>query len=390
MIFPCEAGAAAKFSCPLSMESKMYDNQRVTQSSVRLARALALIGSLAAGLAVFWGLRDILAPEGGLSSWAIPVAAATALACLLAGGWHMILGSAAEAKGHHAVVVLGLGTILTAITIATSAWWLATALGGSSAVRHHQQQVFSEVERASSSILDALEPERQIIVAVQGIRSGYEKLALAEQRHGVLSGRPGRGPVFEEVNDVARALLVIEQTMIGVFDQRNATIVAVRESLRNASRASTLGENTIVGEMVMKAINQLADARRMSVLELASTVQVIPVTSSADRLKELENLTRGIPELARKLGQNQQIVEMPNWEPVSRSEAVVRYADNVSLAWIVAVSLDLLPLLLLGVVVAAKARADDVTTDTKPVAYEIDSADESQPGSAHLLRSREA
>ena len=360
-------------------------------SSVRLARALALVGSVAAGLAVFWGLRDILALDGGLSSWAIPIAAATALACFLAGGWHMILGGAPEAKGHHSAIVLGLGGVLTAITIATSAWWLATALGGSSATRHHHQLFFLASEKAADKVLDSVEPERALIGSVQRVRTGYQQLAQAEERFGVLSGRRGCGRVCEQIKAAAGQFLEIEDDMSDDFNRREAMIANARETLRGARNASSEGDNLQTSQLIIRASNQLAEAKRISLTESASVLQLIPIAATGERLAELETQTLRIPELAREIDRDREAIEFPAWQPLARSEAVVTYADHVSLAWVVAVSLDLLPLLLLGVIAAAKAREDDdVVDDQRTEIHEVELYEESKPALKEPYRPRQA
>jgi hypothetical protein len=324
---------------------------------VVLARALALVASIAASIAVFWGLRGVLAADGGLASWITPAAAAVALATLLGGGWHILMGMVPRAQGARVPIILGLGIGLTAVAIATSSWWLAAGLGGSTAVRHHHSRIFMETGAAASAILQQAEPEREVVQAVRLAQSTYQGLAEGEIKEGRISGKAGPGRVSRELTDAAQALGQQQTAMLDLIGRRESVVAAARAALQQAQRGSAAGNEAEVGAFVGDALAHLAEAQRLSVVDLAGSAGMVQIGSSG--LARLEEATARIAEVARRVRQDRKPIELPVWQPMGRAEAVIVYSDHVALAWVVAVAIDLMPLLLLGMLLTARRQDED-------------------------------
>jgi hypothetical protein len=94
--------------------------------------------------------------------------------------------------------------------------------------------------------------------------------------------------------------------------------------------------------------------QRLDASSLAGSGGVIRGGSSG--LIQLDEAMVDIADVARRVRQNRKSVELPVWQPMNRSEAVMTYSDHVAMAWVVAVALDSLPLLLLGVLIVARSE----------------------------------
>lgn len=314
-----------------------------------LARALCLVAAVAVGLAVWTGLATALAQESLAVRILVPLAASVTLTTLLAGSWHILLGAAATARGGRLAVVLGLGAALVALAIATSSWWLATALGGGAALRHHRAAAVAVLEATGRAVLDAATPELQLLRQVEAAAEGYGALAAREAEGGVRTGRKGRGPVARELEDVAAAFAAQAAAMRELAGQREARLAAMAAALRRAVAAE---EETAFVTALAEAHALVAEAERMRATDLAMAGSVqLPGLSATP---ELGRLAEAVTATAARIARERPPVAMPGYVPLTRSEAVLVHADAVPAAWMVAVALDALPLLLLAILVVAR------------------------------------
>jgi hypothetical protein len=214
--------------------------------------------------------------------------------------------------------------------------------------------MFARIEGAAKSILDQAEPERLIIDAIHRARSVYRSLVHGEIREGRVSGKVGRGPVAKELEDAEREFSDMEATILDVINQRQVAVNSARSALQEAERASEAGRAAAVSEAINTAFENLADAARFDASSLAISGSVIRSGSSG--LSGLDEAMANVADVARRVKQNRRSVELPTWTSMSRSEAVMTYSDRVGMAWIVAVALDSLPLLLLGALIVARGE----------------------------------
>lgn len=329
------------------------DNQPM---NVRTTQILAIIACVLAGFGVFWGQRAELAADGGLSSWLIPIATSVALIVLLSGAWHMLLKMAVMKDGPAIELVLSMGITATIVAIATSSWFLTSAIGGPTALRHHMNTQVAEFEDTTRLIRNEAEREIEIHQAVRAAKGTAEETARCELLDGCVTLIPGPGPTVNELNRAAKAIGQVETEMSTLIETRTSTLDNAEEKLRQAQKAILDADEQAFAEAMSAGVSLLGEAERMSVVNLASSLAI-----GQTGVGPLSDILGQIALVVRKVSRQKTSIDIPTWERMSRSEATIAYSERISLAWIVAISLDTLPLLLLVItIVMARQREANV------------------------------
>lgn len=107
----------------------------VAASNLRGAQRMATLFAGLIGTTTLFGLNLVMTGEEGIARVLIPLVAAPVRTVVLAGGWHILLGTASRPAHSRPllslIVAAGLG--LTGIQIGTTSWFLATSVGGGAA-----------------------------------------------------------------------------------------------------------------------------------------------------------------------------------------------------------------------------------------------------------------
>jgi len=319
-----------------------------------LARGLAIVASVGIGFASFWGLRSVLAAHGGLSSWLVPLAFAVALTALLAGAWHMLLGLGARRRGDTAglSLVIGMGVALTAVQIATSSWFLATAVGGAAAVQHHQMLTLEHYDLAAADAMQRNAHARQIGDRVAQARSEMEQLSRCEVVTGCVSGVPTRGPVVRELERAVENLAMLERRAAGSVERRAAEVAFAMDGIAAARTAARDGDEDAFTKHIAAASAALVAARETSA---GAMVTALPSNSAWEAVRDVY---RRLKAATSHPAMSKPMPAMPGYVPMDAASATIAYAEAVSFAWGVAIAVDALPLALLLILILAAHGGD--------------------------------
>lgn len=314
----------------------------------RLAQNLAILLCCAVALSVAVGLRGIFATEGGLTAWLVPVVVAVVLGALLAGLWHMALDTAAAVDVQDPVrfwTVLGLGGGITAIAAMTSMPFLASAIGGAEAVRHHQERTIAVISFAAEDLGETVRRQQRLQDALDGERQGLTELLAREITGRGPSGQAGRGPVAEAISAAVQAFAGAGQSAQTSARAVDVQLQEVRAQLGAARAAAAAGNESAFVASIEAARAGVADIRgRLDhaslVLPDFSLSPLAELRAAGSRLNGTLSLLPGVAAMP-----------LPAYEAMSRPRAVLTYPEAVPLAWSVAVALDVLPLVLLVMLV---------------------------------------
>lgn len=309
---------------------------------LRLARILALIASILVGVAAFWGLRHIVGENGGLSSWLVPAVVSAALVAMLAGAWHILFGHAVTSDqtdiGLPLVIAAGVG--LTAIHIATSSWFLATEIGGRSALEHHRALALNALTAAASYLSGQSERDRAVLAAANQAHGSIDRLLGCEIRNGCISGLIGRGRVAQEVERALGALSDHRRDLEATLNRRPTLLEEVRAQIETARQALYAQDGNAFDRAVNAAIAGLGTAQAVDpsrvLADIGGVSRLSAVNGAISSLSSVLNNTQfGAP------------IDVPLYIPMDRATAVIDYAEEIAFAWAVAVAVDSLPLVLL-------------------------------------------
>ena len=336
----------------------IYEDEEESQlhGYLRLAQKLALLFAGLIGLSAFWGLRQILAPEGGLSSWLIAGCLALVLAAVLAGAWHILLNVAVRRRLRGVVLALliGGGLGLTAIQIATTSWFLATALGGQTAVQAHRTAMLNDLGDVLSDLLGRNERERALLSAMSQAGSALDSLLECERREGCVSGVSGNGPVARDLTRVRDSFEGQQRELEAALERRPALLAGVREQIERARQAALDGDGRAFGAAVNAALSGLSTAGSAEPLRMIGSVQ------DGSDLPQVQAI---LARLRATVGTYEEFgtrPALPAYAPMDRASAVIAYADDITFAWVIAVVADCLPAaLLLLILLAAHLRQAD-------------------------------
>jgi hypothetical protein len=321
-------------------------------ADIRLASSMAVVGSVLTGLGAFWGMHGALA-EGFATAWLIPIGAAIGLACLLATSWHYILGMSQRAQGPMIPLVLFLGAMMTALAILTSSWWLTSALGGGVALRYHHQSQFDTLETALRRIQEQAGPDRALLQEITTARNSLSRLTTDEAGIGALSGKIGSGPVARDLREMSAKLGEVQEAAGEIIDSRDDLIAQARGQLDLARRASLAADETDIARRFADAGEPAARAAR---LNLKDQAPIIHRTIDSEQ-PEVRKIAGQLRAAVRDATADWKLVEIPQYQPMTRAEAVLHHAQQVMAAWAVSVALECLIFAMLCVLVV-RAQLD--------------------------------
>ena len=327
------------------------------------AQALCILASLGVGLSVFWGLHGDLQEVGGLEALLIPVCVATVLTLMLAGSWHFLLAFAVKARRPLTmalVVLLGMG--FTGIMLRSSAPYLASAVSGDRAVRIHQELFANELKSEADRLAENADGQRRLKALADQTEARLVALYEGEIRNGLVSGRPGNGPVAQRVAAALSAFRREREGLSDDFSAQGANLADVRRYIELARRAAVSGDYEQFTSATNSATAALAQARSLSGGAILSANSL-----TGSDIPQVAALGQRLAERVGSANGTAITTPLPVYEPIQRSEAVVRYHERVPLAWAVAICVDLLPFaILLVLMVGAHMHRDEGPGDDEP------------------------
>ncbi|MEM8549112.1 MAG: hypothetical protein AAGF46_13215 [Pseudomonadota bacterium] len=253
---------------------------------------------------------------------------------------------------------------LTAVQIATTSWFPATAIGGGAAVQYHHSVVLNDFKDVLTELRARDERDRVVLGHLTRARNELESLRACEISDGCISGTPGPGRIAreftQEIDGFDRSARELETALA----RRPALLSRVRGQIELAQEASRAGDEQTFSTAINSVISGLgsANAANPSALlqALGTDSQVSVVQAVYSRLRASMD---GHGEFVAP-------VRLPAYTPMDSASAVIHYAQNVPFAWAVAVSIDLLPMAPLLLILLASYRPPEPPAPVVP--YDFD------------------
>lgn len=352
--------------------------------------------SVASGIYTYLGVISLLDDESPLSFFAA-VAYSLAVSVAIFVFWSYMIRLLPAMHTARARLGLLLSMALGSLAIvAMSSWLNAAALAGTAAVEQHLAHTVQDYQVE-------LERANQVAVAAQGlqldvarVQSGFEDLRVQEAG-GNLSGTAGRGAVFRVLTQKADELRVLEEQIAGqgpaveaAFAEGNAILSRMRELSAGPGdideRSVRFAEESVRLAGVIARLRQLSVAPLVdrAAQDLAASVVLPELDGSTDAIRGSQQST--IQSVVTLLGQRAQslraaaeeVLAMPpaeetTYTPISTADAVLRYAGDFIPSWAGAISIDLLPAVLVFIMMVAHAairedRAQSLPEETMTLA----------------------
>lgn len=280
------------------------------------------------------------------------------------------------------VLAMGIGSLMI---IAMSSWLNAAALAGSAALEQHLanklEQFATDLDRAHNNALAA----QSLLPDIQMASLRFAQLAEDERVQGSLTGTSGSGTVVQLLSQMARQLdgladeVEASRAQVAtLFAEGSAHIARMRELVSARGPINPRSDQFAADSMALMGViaamqqTSVAPSVKRAAEDLARGF-IAPVADgrSVD-LAERQTLVVGNVEaavaaqseaLAEAAGEilAAEPVRPERFEPLTTAEAVLRYAPDFLPSWAGAISIDLLPavLILMLCVVHAGIRREE-------------------------------
>ncbi|MGF0537234.1 hypothetical protein ACQQ2Q_04505 [Agrobacterium sp. ES01] len=367
----------------LGASHRLQDGVIAVETMTRFALAVL---ALASGVYTYLGVRSLLDGSATSVFFAAIIYSASVSVAIYAFWSYMARFyphvSGAASRG----ALIGVMALGCAMIIAMSSWLNAAALAGSAALEQHLaetvQDYTADLDQAHQNALAA----QSLLPDIQRTSERFSRLAEDERQNGALTGTTGSGSVVQLLSQMSSQLSELEAGIIAsrervttLFDQGRAHLATMRTLVSApgaiAPRSDEFSAEVVALSGVITSLEQTSIAP--SVKRAAEDLSLGFIAPVADgRAADLANRQDEVMQTIRaSVSAQSQVLSQAaddilarapvaerRFVPLSSAEAVLRYAADFIPAWAGAISIDLLPAVLvfiLAVVHGAIRREEE-------------------------------
>ncbi|MBO0662597.1 hypothetical protein LQ948_07340 [Jiella sp. MQZ9-1] len=329
--------------------------------------------ALASGVYTYLGVRELLnGSETAVFLGAIVYASAVSVAIYAFWSYLMRLMPHVRQAGGRRMLYLAMA-IGAAMIIAMSSWLNAAALAGSAALEQHLAVTTEAYQQKLNEAHENALAAQSLLPDIQLASQRFSQLSQEEARSGALTGTSGSGTVVQLLRQMSDQLTSLQGEIEGsrkevkaLFEQGGTHLAAMRRLVSSqgpiADRSNSFGEEAVQLSGLITALDQtsVAPAVRRAAEDLGRSF-IAPIADGVDAdLRDRQSRVVGTIEAAVKTqsaalaSAADEILARPKVEPLrftplSAPEAVIRYARDFLPSWAGAISIDLLPAVLIFV-----------------------------------------
>lgn len=338
--------------------------------------ALAIL-ALASGVYTYLGVRSLL--DGNATQvFLAAVIYSSAVSVGIYAFWSYLLRFVPLIEDGARRVALGITMVVGSLMIiAMSSWLNAAALAGSAALEQHLavtlEEYSGDLDKAYSNALSA----ESLLPDVQRASERFKRLATDERSTGALTGTSGSGSVVQllvqmgaQLDELAASIEASKGRTAQLFEDGRAHLATMRNLVSApgavAPRSDSFGEQAVQLGGVISALQETSIApsvRRAAAdlslgfiapvadggtADLVGRQSVVMQTVKASVDAQSEALTLAANDIL-----SEEKVATRRFVPLSSAEAVLRYASDFAPSWAGAISIDLLPAVLVLILTVA-------------------------------------
>lgn len=346
--------------------------------------------ALASGVYTYLGVRSLLDGSATVVFFAA-VIYSVSVSVAMYGFWTYLIRFLPEMRDAASrLALLGIMAIGSLMIVAMSSWLNAAALAGSAAVEQHLaitlEDYTADLDQAHGNALGAL----SLLPDIQRASERFARLAQDEQTSGALTGTSGSGSVVQLLSQMSAQMKELETTIeasretVGTAFKDGQAHLATMRGLVSAPGAIDLRSDQFAAEAValsgvIASLEQTSIAA--SVSRAAQDLSVGFIAPIADGMSpdlagrqdqvmatirvSVDAQSKALSDAAAEILAQPKVPER-RYVPLTSAEAVLRYASDFIPSWAGAISIDLLPAVLVGimaVVHAAMRRGEDQMED---------------------------
>jgi hypothetical protein len=348
----------------LGASQRLQDGVAAVETMTRFALAVL---ALASGVYTYLGVRSILDGSPTAVFFAAIIYSASVSVGIYA-FWSYMARFYPHVTTHAGrVAMLGVMAAGAAMILAMSSWLNAAALAGSAAVEQHLAETVedytTDLDRAHQNALAA----QSLLPDIQRASERFSQLAAVERQSGALTGTTGSGSVVQLLSQMSAQMKELEnginasrEQVSDLFAQGQKRLETMR-SLVSAPgtiepRADQFSAEAVAltGVITSLAQTSVAPSIRRAADDL-SLGFIAPVADGGDanlvnrQGQVMETIRNSVTAQSKALAKAaDEILARPSVQerrfvPLSSAEAVLHYAQDFIPAWAGAISIDLLP-----------------------------------------------
>src|SRR6478672_5915969 len=368
------------FASQAPLSASLLLSKGVTRMEVTLKLTTAIL-ALAAGVYTYLGVRELLNGSPTTVFFAA-VIYSVAVSVGIYAFWIFLMQFMPHVAGRGRSLMFGCMALGSLMIVAMSSWLNASALAGAAAIQQHLaitvQNYTRDLDTANSNAIAA----QGLLPDIQLASSRFARLADAE-RTGSLTGTAGSGTVVQlltqmsgQLDSLGQEVQASGKRVSALYEQGGKNLARMRELISDrgpiAARSDAFAAESLALMGVIANLQQtsVAPAVKRAASSLSSGFVAPAAGGRTADLADRQNAVVGkvessIAAQAASLSDAaDKILAMPKVEPIrfqtlSPAEAVLRYAGDFIPSWAGAISIDLMPavlVLILCVVHAAIRR----------------------------------
>jgi hypothetical protein len=358
------------------MSTALRDGIQRLEVTSRVVLGVLALGS---GVYTYLGVRDLLNGNSTLT-FAAAVIYSAAVTIGIFGFWSFLmrlLPHVFDPVGRALLLfVMAIGSLMI---IAMSAWLNATALAGTAALEQHLASTLQSYSRD-------LDQAHRYAISAQGllpdIRMASARFAqLAEsEKTGTLTGTSGSGTVVQLLNQMSNELAALSRTVEqssepekALYDQGSQHLAKMRELVSSRGpigpRSDAFGTEAtallgVIASLqqtsIVSAVKRTADNLSEGFIAPAAGGRTADLadrqTAVVTRVQEAVAAQSKALSAAADRILNEKPVEPSRFVPLSSPMAILRYAGDFIPSWAGAISIDLMPAVLVIILCVAHAN----------------------------------
>lgn len=342
--------------------------------------------ALASGVYTYLGVRELLDGTANITFFGAVIYSAAVSVGIYA-FWAYLIQFLPRVRDNASRRILFLALVIgSTMIIAMSSWLNAAALAGSAALEQHlantTERYEKQLEKAHNNALAA----QGLLPDIQIASNRFARLAEQERQTGALTGTSGSGTVVSllgqmsgQLDGLAKEVQASRDQLKTLFEQGKSHLSKMRKLFSGsgpiAPRSNAFSEEAVALTGVISAIQQtsIAPSVKRTAQELARSF-IAPVADG--RTEDLANRqTQIVGQVEKAVAQQSQALaqaadeilrrepaKAPPFKALSTPEAVLIYAGDFIPSWAGAISIDLMPgvlVIMLSVAHAAIRRRQD-------------------------------
>ncbi|WJR68365.1 hypothetical protein QTA58_06325 [Neorhizobium sp. CSC1952] len=348
----------------LGASQRLSDGVAAVETMTRFALAVL---ALASGVYTYLGVRSLLDGSPTAVFFAAIIYSASVSVGIYA-FWSYMARFYPHITTHTGrTAMLGVMALGAAMIIAMSSWLNAAALAGSAALEQHLAETVedytTDLDQAHQNALAA----QSLLPDIRRASERFGQLAASEQQSGALTGTTGSGSVVALLSQMSAQLKELEsginasrEQVTNLFNEGQKRLETMRTLVSAPGqvepRADQFSSEVVALTGVIASLGQtsIAPSIRRAADDL-SLGFIAPVADggNADLVNRqdqvMETVRASVAAQSKVLSQAaDEILARPavperRFVPLSSAEAVLRYASDFIPAWAGAISIDLLP-----------------------------------------------